>query len=413
MKKKIITIVIIVAVLLLLGGFYLWYNGNYAGKKSIELTTNPVMEYEWQKMASDNGIVGDYLWQRTREYLVNECGSDGLIPSSYMIPGRLTTQPGQSSEEFLLEDQALLLKMYVKANERIAAINLKKTVEANIDISAQNITGRMAWLDACVSYYDAFGSKKDYEDILGQINNLFDENGEIIPESLYAATYQQGAFTAMNDNGDVTAQDVNGTLSSPVGESEAEMFAFEGVSISSINLRLIKDLENNGLLPSGSYELNLSLVKNAIVSNTIHLYAYAYTYSDGQVSYIYAYKTPAAIDVTESIRTMLNLQRVNELPEDCYIWIKNNIVNSGRLKSTYYLVTGSTDGAEAVDAYIDILEISYLHDDRDLFERICTIEGIRVATYTNSPALSMVYREEDGRYVLYARENLGLSLMIY
>ena len=45
-----------------------------------------------------------------KEYLVKECGENDLIPSFYIIPGRLTTQPGESSGEYRLEDQALLLQ---------------------------------------------------------------------------------------------------------------------------------------------------------------------------------------------------------------------------------------------------------------------------------------------------------------
>lgn len=413
MKKKIITISIIVVVVVLLAGLYLWYNGNYAGKKKITLTTNRVMEYEYQKMGSDNGLVGDYLWQRTREYMVNECGNDGMIPSSYMIPGRLTTQPGVSSEEYRLEDQALLLMMYVKANERLAASNLKKTVEASIDIPSQSNSARLSWLSATIMYYDSYGAKKDYSDIEAQIDSLFDDDGLLIPETLSAASYREGAFTAMENTDGVSSEDVGGTLAGMVGETNGEMFTFEGVRVSSIDLRLIQDLENSGLLPQGSYEKNLELVSGALVSSTIHLYAYAYTMVESEVSYIYSHNAAASVDVVDSIRTMLNLTRVGELPEDCYTWLKNSVVNSGLLKDTYYLVAGNTDGNEAVDAYPDIMEIAFIREDRDLFGRVCALEGSRVATYTNSPALSLIYREEDSRYVLYARENLSISLMIY
>ena len=413
MKKKIITTAIIVVVLVLLGALYLWYNGNYAGKKKIKLTATSQIDYEWQKMASDNGIVRDYLWQRTREYLVNECGSNGLIPSSYMIPGRLTTQPGESSEVYSLEDQALLLKMYVKSGERLAASSLKRTVEEQIDISAQDNMGRVAWLDACLLYYDSYGTKKDYTDIQNQISMLFDENGMLKPETLFAAIYQEGAFASVNDNGDVRPEDVNGSLTGIYDDISANVFAFEGVRISSINLLLIRDLESNNLLPEGSFTRNLEVVNNALVSSTIHLYAFAYSEGEEGTHYIFSHNVAASIDVSESIRTMLNLARVGELPEVCFTWLKNTIVNNGILMNTYYFISGSVDGSEAIDTYTDILEIAYLYDDRDLFGRICSIEGNRVATYTNSPALSLIYREENGRYVLYARENLGVCLMIF
>ena len=35
-----------------------------------------------------------------------------------------------------------------------------------------------------------------------------------------------------------------------------------------------------------------------------------------------------------------------------------------------------------------------------------------VATYSNSPALSMIFRQEDGRFVFYADENLDVCLAV-
>ncbi|MCQ2531794.1 MAG: hypothetical protein MJ093_03705 [Saccharofermentans sp.] len=411
MKKKIITISIIVAVVLLLGGLYLWYNGNYAGKKKVVLQELPSLSYDWQKVASDDGLVGDYLWQRSREYLVKECGENGLIPSYYIIPGRLTTQPGEASGVYRLEDQALLLKMYVKSGDRFEASSLKKSVEKNIDISGSDNSGKAAWLDACLYYYNAYGTKSDYVDIEKQVDNLFDDNGHFVPETLSAASYHEGAFASMEDTSDVKAEDVGGTLAGSIGES-GDMFSFEGVQISSIDLRLVKNLEDSELIPSGSYEYNLGLVKGALVANNIPLYAFAYTEVNGEISYIYSHNVPASVDVEDSVRTMLNLARVNELPDDSYRWIQGSIFNNGSLRNTYYIVAGNVDGNEAFRAYTDIMEIAYLLDDTSLYGRICDIEGARVATYTNSPALSLIYREENGRYVLYAEENLAVSLLI-
>lgn len=412
MKKKIITISIIVAVILLLGGLYLWYNGNYAGKKKVSLQELNKVTYDWQKMASDSNIVGDYLWQRTREYMVKECGENNLIPSYYIIPGRLTTQPGESSGIYRLEDQASLLKMYVKSGDRFEASALKKSVEKEIDITSQSNSGRIQWLDACLYYYDAYGTKADYKDLQTQVESLFDQDGHIIPEKLSAASYHEGAFTGMEDTSSVKPEDVGGTLSEQIGES-GDAFSFNGVEISSIDLRLIKNLEDSGLIPQGSYEYNLKIVKDAVVANNIPLFAYAYTLTDGEVSYVYSHKVPASVDVTDSVRTMLNLARVNELPDDCYRWIQRTVLNDGNLKDTYFIVAGNVDGSEAYAAYTDIMEISYLYDDTSLYGHICSLIGARVATYTNSPALSLIYREENGRYVLYSAENLGVSLLIY
>jgi hypothetical protein len=88
------------------------------------------------------------------------------------------------------------------------------------------------------------------------------------------------------------------------------------------------------------------------------------------------------------------------------------IINTGVIRQQYYYSYGSTEGDEAVNIYPDIMHIALELGDDDLYERACTLEGSRVATYTSSPALSMIYREEDGRFVFYARENLDVCLAV-
>jgi hypothetical protein len=87
-------------------------------------------------------------------------------------------------------------------------------------------------------------------------------------------------------------------------------------------------------------------------------------------------------------------------------------MNYGCIKSEYYFVSGNTDGEEAVDSYTDILAIALKTDDTDLYDRVCTILGARVATYSSSPALSMIYRTSDDRFYFTARENLEVCLAV-
>jgi hypothetical protein len=148
-------------------------------------------------------------------------------------------------------------------------------------------------------------------------------------------------------------------------------------------------------------------------AHDLPLYAYAYTVlDDGSISYIYSHDVAAAIDVEETIATMRNLAMVDELPDDAYSWIKNRLMNGNTISREYYIVYGNTDGPEATDALTDILAIAFLRDDTDLFDRICTIIGSRVATYNDSPALSMIYRQRDDRFYFTARENLEVCLAL-
>ena len=114
----------------------------------------------------------------------------------------------------------------------------------------------------------------------------------------------------------------------------------------------------------------------------------------------------------ETIEVMRHLAEVEELPDDSYSWIKNRIMNGSTISKYYYIVYGNADGDEAYDTLTDILAIAFLRDDIDLFDRVCTLIGSRVATYKDSPALSMIYRTKDDRFYFTARENLEVCLAL-
>ena len=87
-------------------------------------------------------------------------------------------------------------------------------------------------------------------------------------------------------------------------------------------------------------------------------------------------------------------------------------VNSGYINSEYYYSYGNTQGAQASDIYPDVMMIALERGDDDLYDIMSGVEGSRVATYSSSPALSMIFREENGRFVFYARENLLVCLAV-
>ena len=437
-RKKTITVVVIAAVMLILGGAYLWYAHNYGNAENITLTSRKIIEYEWQERAADHGITVDYLWSRTKELMVTG-GEDGvLIPSSYMIAGRLSYEDAEESGEYLLSDQGRLLMAYVRSGDRFKATALKTEVLNRFDMETESVSEKMFWLEAYLNYYVSYGNAEDYTNITGLIASLFDEQGTVVPDTLYVASYDEGSTLYLEDQDEAYHDSI---LDDPLSDNvNSELTEIRGVALSSVRLQLIKDLEDNGLLPAGSYQRNLDIVLGAQVSADIPLFAYAYTICDPVpvvtdeggsteetsvteaaetdagsgpvINYIYSHDVPAAIDVGESIAVMRNLAAVDSLPDGCYSWIKNKIVNGNTINSQYYLVSGNTDGAEATDALTDILAIAFYKDDLDLFDRICTLLGSRVATYTDSPALSMIYRQKDDRFCFSARENLEVCLAL-
>ena len=105
---------------------------------------------------------------------------------------------------------------------------------------------------------------------------------------------------------------------------------------------------------------------------------------------------------------MGHLAKMKELDTNSYVALKNLIVNEGRIYGSYYIVTGNYGGNEVFRQYANALEIAFDMDDRDLYRAVCDCVGARVATKSSSPAIYMIFREQGGRYVFYASDNLGV-----
>ena len=402
MRKRITAISIIAAAALVLGGFYLWYIHHYGGSE-LNLIPMSAVDYDYAKTASQQGIVSDYLWMRTKQLMAGSGSSDVLIPESYMISGRLSYQEEVISDENLLSDQALFLMMYVKSGDRINAVSLKNQILLEYSFEEERNYELSQFLDAYLYYYDSYGSRNDYEVIRDIVEILFDEEGDLREETLEVARYEQGGFYSTDEIGDGSYSPLES-----MGVASSESDTVTGIEISSVNLRLIENLENSNLLPEGSLERNLEMVLDSQVSEEIPLYAYAV--SEGR--YIYSHDVAAAVDVEESTVTMRHLSEIGQLPEKSLSWLRMQMLNGGALCREYYYSMGATDGAEAVDIYPDIMHIALQERDPDLYGCMCRIISPRVATYQDSPALSMIFRQEDSRFVFYARENLDICLAV-
>lgn len=431
--KQLLIIGISLGVALLAGGGYLFYAKIYGNAAKINLYQTAAPGYEWQDIAADNNIVSDYLWSRTKKLMLPE--GQVLIPSSYMIEGRLVTQEEEISEIYDLSDQALLLKCYIQAGDRLAATTLKNevikqfktysgtylsTVGADVDYST--VSDNVAWLDAYLEYYSLYGTSNDYEEIKSLAAVLFDENGELVPESLTVAKYVDTLYVSTDDHGDEEEGDdssleqIYGAFVGEEGMEEVDREDPEteitGIKISDVNLKLIYNLEQNGLIAGGSYDNSLAIVKGAFAGGGVPYYAYAYQNTGSGVNYIYSGSENAAITMTETVKTMKNLAEMNELDSTSYNELRNLIMNNGVIYMYYYMTTGNYSENIAYDAYVDAMQIAFLMGDTDLYDAVCNRIGMRVATKSTSPALYMVFREEGGRYVFYAADNLGVRLAV-
>lgn len=402
----------LVLLMLVLGGLYLWYSHNYLNKQQIVTNSGALsggVEYEWQQEAADSGLVADYLWSRTRELMLTGTNDETLIVSSYTLPGTLLSQEAAESGEYLLEDQALLLRCYLKDQNRAEAIELVNRVNELIDTDyalssgsesgsessevrdASLIYGQMCWLDAYLDYYSMYGSQSDYSRITTLVEMLFDEGGMLLPGALQVQTYDENVMVGASDDslGDAQSQAAQGSTAQD----------FVAVPLEAVDLALIQTLEVNGFLPQGSFEKSLAIVQGARISDSLPLYAYAYYISDsGETIYLYAGRAAlqssdsALIDIESSVKTMRNLAEVDELPTDAYSWLKSQFMNSGRLYTTYHLIRGEMGEVELFEGYLLLMEIAVLEGDIDLYTRTVSALAGHVATRTSSPALSMIFR---------------------
>ena len=250
------------------------------------------------------------------------------------------------------------------------------------------------------------------------ISAIFDETGALRPEKLDVARYVDSPdyyrdTPETTDPGNSSLDerygiDNEGAQETDDGDDAANLKQVVGVKLSNVRLPLIYDLEKNGLIPQGAYDRALKLVKDGKDADGVPFYAYAYEKMENGINYIYSGSRAVTVDVGESIVVMANLARMKQLDNESYIELKNRIVNERRILGKYYIATGNYGGAEAYKQYSYVLDIAYDMDDRDLYRAACNCVGTRVATRSSSPAIYMVFRENDGRFTFFASDNLGV-----
>ena len=436
--SKLVTGAIIVVLVLGAAIFYLFYTGRFGGGSRLKLTSPTRVGHDWSDIAADNNIVSDYLFSRTKKLVVAKGGDGILAATTYMIAGRLVAQEAENSGVYELSDQALLLKCYVRAGDGQNAIALKNEVTKRFRLSdgayktyvysdeARNaeelisVSSSIAWLDALMEYYGSYGNDDDYKEIKHLAGLLFDNEGRLIPEQISVAKYAESLYVGLegeiisDGNSEGSLEQVYGTITGDSEGAPAEREEiqedYEGVLLSNINLRLIRDLENNSIIAQGAYEKALKAVKDGFAGSGYSFYAYA---TCGQMDcgdYLYSGKSTGAFDIVHNVKTMKNLAEVGELDGESYAEFKGMVMNNGRIYTEYVIMTGNYSGREAVNAYSDGMLMAYYMGDTDLYDRLSNTLGKRVATKSTSPALYMIFREENDRYIFYSRENFAARL---
>ena len=435
LKQKIIAVLLVVFAIAAVFA-YLFYVRTFGNAARITLKDYDNPGYEWEQIAADNNIMSNYLWGRTKKLMLGRDGEDILIPTYYKIAGRLVSQPAESSQVYDLSDQAWLLDCYVHDGDAVAARNLKNKIVARFhsdsgkyfSFTGNKVTAEqkeikttednIAWLEAYLRYYCAYGTSRDFEEIKKLVAAIFDDTGALLPEQLDVAKYVDSLYYSLDkpetaeQNGNTSLDEAYGRYSEDgadeTDESATNLKQVVGVKLSNVRLSLIYDLEKNGLIAQGAYDRALKLLKDGKDGDGVPYYAYAYEKTENGINYIYSGSRAGTVDVGESVMVMANLAKMGELDGVSYAEVKNLIINEGRLVSSYYIVTGNYGGNEAYKQYSYLLELAFDMGDRDLYRGVCDCVGARVATKSSSPAIYMIFRETDGRFVFFASDNLGV-----
>ena len=436
---KVVTGAIVIALALGATVFYLFYTGRFGGGSKLKITSPARVGYEYSHLAADNNIVSDYLFGRSKKIIVGKGGDGVLAATSYKIAGRLVTQEAEDSGVYGLSDQALLLKCYVRAGDRANAVSLKDSVYKRFRLpdgsyrafvysdntgavdEMVTVSAEIDWLEAMMEYYVSYGNDGDYKEIKNLSGVLFDSEGRLYTEKISVAKYAESLYVSLEDPGiygeddEGSMEQLYGTISGDYDSAEVDDTGIEeeieGVLLSNINLTLIRDLENNGLIAQGAYERALKAVKNGFAGESYPFYAYATAGNMDSEDYLFSGQNTGAIDIAQNIKTMRNLAAVGELDSESLAWFKEEVMNNGRIYSEFVIMTGNYSGREAMGAYTDGMMLAYYIGDTDLYDKLSDTLGKRVATKSSSPALYMIFREENDRYVFYARENFSARLV--
>lgn len=419
-KKTVIVAALALGLALALGSAYLLYNRYYGNAPHISIHEYQPLSYDWKQTASENNIVSEYLWSRTKKLMLK---NSVLIPSECRIAGRLTGEDEEVSGTYKLSDQALLLKAYIKAEDRSAAIKLKDEVNKVFGLEnglyltesdkekGTEVSSDIEWIDAYLSFYALYGTKDDFSRIEQCVKQLFGDDGLLKPYKLKTPVHDPESDIEADrlENFDKsTLEEVYGSGS----VSDEETVEFEGVKLSDMNLRLISDLEQNSLLPAGSYDKALEITLGGLLSEDIPYYAYAFTFGEDKAPvYMYSAMRAGCVDIPGSIKVMEYLSDMGKLPDKVYSDFKNSVVNDRILYNTYYIAADNSGGGEASDSYASAMRVAINKGDLDLYGRLCNVIGSRVANRQDSPALYMIFRQDGNRYDFLASENLGIRLV--
>jgi hypothetical protein len=379
------------------------------------------------------GYVPSYMLSKTKELLIRKQGTSPYILSWYLLPGQLESMTAGQSQYLEATDQILLMRLYVAKGDKKNAKTLMKAIDKDFTDDTGNIVGyrfiseisaisdsapkneyhlemedpdmtsgvsleaNCAYLRALLEYYSKWGMLEDWERI-EELAALIYSDGQFLKDRMFDPLQDTDILVGLED-------------SQAYLEANPEINeAFPTLMLSALDLQAFRMLAEADEKYRPMYEEALALVEGGLLTDDLPIFSLAYSGEYG--GYVYYIGKEAEVQLIPSLKTMLHLAEVGELPKESLAWVKEQIFNSGYLYERYDIISGNpTSEIEATEAYGLVLQIAVAVGDTDLYLRTLTRLERSLATLDTSVAKYLIFRNaESKRNTVTAKDNLQTML---
>jgi len=381
----------------------------------------------------EEGYIPSYMYSKTKEILIRKQGTSPYILSWYFLPGQLESmKPGQS-QYLEATDQILLLRLYVAQGEKKSAKTLLKAIEKDFTDDNGNMVGHRsiseisaisdsapknayvpeledplltagvsleancAYLRALLEYYSKWGTPEDWSRI-EELAALIYSDGQFLYDRVFDPLQPIAILAGLEDS--QAFLDANPEI----------IEAYPTLMLAALDLQAFRMLAEADEKYQPMYEDALVLVEGGLLTEEVPLFSLAFSEESG--GYVFYIGEEAEVQLVPSLKTMLHLAEVGELPKESLAWIKEQIFNSGYLYERYDIISGKpTSEIEATEAYGLVLQIAAVSGDTDLYLRTLSRLERSLATLDSSAAKYLIFRGvEKKRNMITAKDNLQTML---
>jgi hypothetical protein len=414
----------------------LYLNGFFYQRNDIDIRSTTASAPIEERIAAST-ISPSSMEARIVSALVKNTKTSPYTVHWYTLPGNISSIPALESEYLLAYDQILLLRSYIDSGKQKEAATLLKAIDRDFTgdegylvpfrkvtelsslsspqprfatneaydeppvASVFSTEATVEYLRAVLEYYDKWGQPSDWTRIIDLADLLYSdmETSGMLPEDMTIVVAPESEIPL----------DENKYIVSIITEEVQQEGSFTALSLSSLDLEVFRIMSSIDVTYQILYDESLLILRSAMISEELPLYALGYSGSAG--GYVYFSGEKPEIDLVSSLKVILHLAEAGEESPLSILWLKEKLYNDGILYQSYNIISGSETGAESEDAYGLVLQIARITDDADLYAAALTCLERNLATSYTSEARHAIFRRiDESRIVLYAKDNLQARL---